>query len=257
MIPGELKALLVPGSIPFLLLFLIPGVLLLLRKKDGGHAGKVWIALLVLPYWVLSTPSAALVFIDLASPDYAPVMSQADAPGASAVVLLGAGMDVQRSRGRFDATPTREGSLRVLEAVRVHHVLGGAPIIATGGNSLSMYSEARLMALQLEQLGVPADRIIKEERAANTRDHALFVPPLLRQHGITRAVLVTSRQHIARAVGAFRAAGIEVVPSSPEVYVRRGRFLEMYLPSTEALDASEHMVYDLMAWVYYKARGWL
>ena len=88
-------------------------------------------------------------------------------------------------------------------------------------------------------------------------DHALFVPPILRQRGISQVVLVTSQQHIARAVAAFNAVGIDPVPSTPEVYVPRGRFLEMYLPSEEGRTASEHMLYDLLAWVYYKARGWV
>ncbi len=152
--------------------------------------------------------------------------------------------------------PTARGSLRVLEAARLHTLLGGVPIVATGGLGSSQYSEAGLMAHQLEQLGVPADKIIKEEKSTNTRDHALFVPPLLKQHGIEQFVLVTSQQHIARALAAFRAVGANPVPSTPEMYVPRGELLEMYLPSRVGLYESERMLYDLMGWVYYKARGW-
>ena len=257
MIPGGLKELLIPGSITFLLVSLVFGVLLLFRKRDGGRAGKTWITFLILLYWVLSTPLAAIALVNLFSPDFPPVMSKADARGATAIVLLGAGMQVHRSRGDSYGAPTREGSLRVLEAARVHRVLGGVPIIATGGHGSSMYSEAGLMAHQLEQLGVPADHIIKEEQSSNTRDHALFVPPLLKQHGIEQFVLVTSQQHIARALATFRAAGANPVPSTPQVYARDGGVLEMYRPSGTGLDVSESMIYDLMGWVYYKARGWL
>ena len=257
MVPGVLKDLLVPGTIAFLLLSLVPGVLLLFRKKDGGRAGKIWITLLVLLYWVLSTPIVAAALVDLFSPDLPPVMSKADARGATAIVLLAGGMDVHRSRGGSYGAPTRDGSLRVLEAARLHRVLGGVPIIATGGHGASQYSEAGMMAHQLEQLGVPADHIIKEERSTNTRDHAMLVPPLLKQHGIEQFVLVTSQQHIARALAAFRAVGLNPVPSTPEIYVAHGDFLEMYLPSRTGLYTSERMMYDLMAWVYYKARGWI
>ena len=113
------------------------------------------------------------------------------------------------------------------------------------------------MAHQLEQLGVPADKIIKEEKSTNTRDHALFVPPLLRQHGIERFVLVTSQQHIARALGVFRKVGFDPVPSTPEVYVGQGHILEKYLPSQEGLSASESLIYDLLGRVYYRIRGWV
>jgi uncharacterized SAM-binding protein YcdF (DUF218 family) len=85
----------------------------------------------------------------------------------------------------------------------------------------------------------------------------LFVPPLLKEHGIERFVLVTSQQHIARALGAFHKVGIDPVPSTPEVYARHGHFLEPYLPSRAGLSASEGLIYDLLGWVYYKARGWV
>lgn len=251
-----LKDLLIPGSVGFLLIWLVPGVFLLRRRKDGGRAGRLWIALLVLSYWVLSTPIAAVALVNLLSPAVTPVLSKADARGATAIVVLGAGMSVHRSRGDLYGAPTREGSLRVLEAARLHRLLG-VPVVATGGLGSAQYSEAGLMAHQLEQLGVPAGEIIKEERSANTRDHALLVPPLLRQHGFGRVVLVTSQQHIARALGAFRTVGADPVPSTPEVYVAVGGALEMFLPSRTALSASESLFYDLIGRVYYKARGWV
>jgi len=255
-IPGGLKDFLIPGSIAFLILSLVPGLLLLFRKKDGGRAGKIWVTVLVVLYWILSTPIAAINLVRLLSPEFPQVLSKADARGATAIVLLGAGMHVHRSRGDSYGAPTREGSLRVLEAARVYRVLGGVPIIATGGHGSSRYSEAGLMAHQLEQLGVPAGHIITEEKSVNTRDHALFVPPLLKQHGIEQFVLVTSQQHSARALAAFRAAGANPVPSTPEVYAGESD-VEMYLPSEAGLHVSEGMIYDLIGWVYYKARGWV
>jgi uncharacterized SAM-binding protein YcdF (DUF218 family) len=253
----QFRDLLIPGSIGFLIVGLIPGVLLLFRRKDGGRAGKMWVTMLVLMYWVLSTPAAAVAFVLLVSPNVPPIMSLSDARGATAVVVLSGGMDVHRSRGATYGAPAREVSLRVLEAARLHRALGGVPIIVTGGLGSLQYSEAGLMAHQLEQLGVSADKIIKEEQSANTRDHAIFVAPLLRRHGIEQFVLVTSQQHIARALAVFRAAGMNPVPSTPDVYVGRGGRLQMYLPSRVGLHVSERMVYDLMGWVYYKARGWI
>ena len=254
MIPSGLKELFVPGSITFLLLSLVPGVLLLFRKKDGGLAGRRWIACLALAYWILSTPITALALVGLFSPAVPPVMSRVDARGATAIVVLGAGMDVHHSRGASYGAPTREGSLRVLEAARLYNLLG-VPVVATGGKGSPQYSESGLMAHQLEQLGVPAEKIITEEQSANTHDHAMFVPPLLKRHGLGPFVLVTSRQHIARALGAFRKVGTDPVPSTPEVFVPRGR-LEQYLPSRVALAASERLIYDLIGRLYYRTRGW-
>jgi uncharacterized SAM-binding protein YcdF (DUF218 family) len=103
---------------------------------------------------------------------------------------------------------------------------------------------------------VPADGIIKEEQSTNTRDHAIFVPPLLKQYGPGPFVLVTSQQHIARALAVFRKVGIDAVPSTPQAFVPRGAMLESYLPSRVALSASEALIYDLVGRVYYRVRGW-
>ena len=59
------------------------------------------------------------------------------------------------------------------------------------------------------------------------------------------------------ALAVFRAAGLNPVPSTPEIYVPRGDRFEMYLPSRTALSVSDRMMYDLAGWVYYKAQGWI
>jgi uncharacterized SAM-binding protein YcdF (DUF218 family) len=251
------KGLFTPGSITFLLFMLVPGVLLLFRKKDGGRLGKLWIAALLVFYWIISTPIAALSLLDAIAPDVPPISSKADAHGATAIVVLSAGMQVARSHGDMVSAPSPEGWLRVMEAARLYRVLGGVPIIATGGLGSRQYSEAGLMAHQLAELGVPADSIIKEERARNTRDHALLVQPILKERGIARFVLVTSRPHLRRSVAAFRAVGADPVPAAPEVFTNDASSLQMYLPSKGALELSERVLYDLAGWIYYRARGWV
>lgn len=257
MIPLPLKELLVPGSLPFLLLMLVPALVLLFRKKDNGRAGRIWIASLGAFYWILSTPVASVALVEAMSPGYPAIVSPADAAGAGAIVVLGAGMEVHRSRGEISRAPTREGWLRVMEAARLHRLLGGVPVIPTGGHGIPGDTEAALMARQLEQLGVPAERIIKEEKARNTREHALLVPAILERHHISRFVLVTSKQHIRRSMAAFRATGLTPIPASPEPFVARGEPLEMYLPSRVALQLSERVLYDLAGWWYYRVRGWV
>ena len=113
------------------------------------------------------------------------------------------------------------------------------------------------MAQELVAMGVPADRIVQERRSANTRDHPIYVSPLLRDHHVRRFVLVTSRQHIARALRVFRKAGWDPIPSSPEVLAIDSSRVRDALPSKEALEASEHLIYDELALLYYWLRGWL
>jgi uncharacterized SAM-binding protein YcdF (DUF218 family) len=252
-----LKDLPVPGSLSFFLIVLALGVGLLYRRKDGGRAGRHVLSVVVALYWIWSTPVLASVFVNLLTPDYPPVQSRAQAGGADAIVVLGAGVDVFRSRGdAFDVSP-REDALRIMEAARVYRALDKPWVVVTGGLGTSRQTEAARMAEELVTLGVPAERIVSEPRAENTHEHAIYVPPLLRERQVTRFVLVTSRQHISRALRVFRKAGWDPVPSTPEAYADRHDPIDRFLPSKNALLASEQVLYGEGALVYYWLRGWI
>ena len=256
MVPPVLKDLLVPGSLIFFLLVASAGTLLLYRKKDNGRAGRRLLTSLVAFYWILGTPITAVPLISAVCADYPPVLTRADARGATAIVVLGAGMRTYRSRGVSLQAATREHSLRALEAARVYHLLDRPWVIVSGSLAPEPISEGAHMARSLKRLGVPEDRVVEEGQSRNTRDHTLYVPPILAERGVARFVLVTSRQHMSRALRAFRARGFDPVPSSPEFYVGRDGFFEQFLPSTSALDASMAMLYDVAAMAYYRLRGW-
>jgi uncharacterized SAM-binding protein YcdF (DUF218 family) len=256
MVSVLLKGLFVPNTPGFLILALLPGILLLYRRKDDGRAGRRWVTTLVLLYVVWSTPLTAVPFVNLLSPSYPPVMNIADARGATAVVVLGAGIDTYRSRGDVYSGATREHALRILEGARVYRALDHPWVIVTGGFANDRTSQAHLMAVGLTSFGVDADRIIEEPDATNTRDHVMLVPPILKERGVKQFVLVTSQQHIARALKAFQKVGWDPVPSTPDVYIPR-RQLALFLPSQSALDASSAMVYDELAMAYYWLRGWV
>ncbi len=131
---------------------------------------KSWVASLVLVYWVLSTPIAALGLVHWLSPVVHPVLSVADAGGATAIVVLGAGMQVHRvARGflrRSHARGLASGARSRRDCIGCWAARRSSRPAASG---TSPYSESALMAHQLEQLGVPADKIIKEEKSTNTR----------------------------------------------------------------------------------------
>jgi uncharacterized SAM-binding protein YcdF (DUF218 family) len=256
MVPPILKEFFVPGGYLFFLLVAAVGTLLLYTKKNG-RAGRRLLTALVLFYWLLSTPAIALPLIHGLSAHYPPIQTVADARGATALVVLGGGVEIYRSRGASVRVGSRQHSLRALEAARLYHLLGEPWVIVTGGLPSGPLSEAKQMATMLTLLGVPATRIIEEDQSRNTHDHALNVPPILRERGVSRFVLVTSRQHMARALRAFHAAGLDPVPSSPDVYVREDRPFSTFLPSATMLESSASMMYDLSAMLYYRARGWV
>ncbi|MCM6772266.1 YdcF family protein [Nocardia sp. CDC159] len=86
-----------------------------------------------------------------------------------------------------------------------------APVVVTGGNPQGGVSEAAAMAGWLIGHGIPAERIHVEERANSTVQNALFGTRMLRAAGADSAVVVTSPNHIRRAVADFIVAGTRVV----------------------------------------------
>ncbi|MFD3702419.1 ElyC/SanA/YdcF family protein [Nocardia sp. NPDC058658] len=86
-----------------------------------------------------------------------------------------------------------------------------SPVIVTGGNPQNGISEAEAMRRWLVARGLPGDRIHVEDRAGSTVQNALFSTRMLRDLGATSAVVVTSPNHIRRAVADFIVAGTAVV----------------------------------------------
>ncbi|MEV6135465.1 YdcF family protein [Nocardia sp. NPDC051990] len=86
-----------------------------------------------------------------------------------------------------------------------------SPVVVTGGNPQNGVSEAEAMRAWLVAKGLPASRINVENRAGSTVQNALFSTKMLRDIGANSAVVVTSPNHIRRAVADFIVAGTRVV----------------------------------------------
>lgn len=86
-----------------------------------------------------------------------------------------------------------------------------APIIVTGGNPQNGVTEAQAMADWLIARGVDPARIHTETKANSTVQNAAFSAQLMNAIGVHAAILITSDDHIARALNNFQAAGISVV----------------------------------------------
>jgi len=83
-----------------------------------------------------------------------------------------------------------------------------AGIITTGGvtNRRAGRSEAQAMKTWLIQHGIPANRIATENRAQSTAENAKYVAPMLAAGGASGVVVVTSYDHLRRAMTNFRSA---------------------------------------------------
>ena len=92
-----------------------------------------------------------------------------------------------------------------------------APLILFSGGSLDpeSVSSADLMKRDAVRLGVPPDAILVEPLSASTEENADFTAALMKQRGLSTAILVTSPYHQRRASilfsQAFAPLGLSVV----------------------------------------------
>ncbi|WP_068269516.1 YdcF family protein [Aldersonia kunmingensis] len=99
-----------------------------------------------------------------------------------------------------------------LRSAAVQALLAPAsPVIVTGGAPQSGVTEAAAMAGWLIANGLPANRVHAEHRSGSTVGNALNTVPIARSLGMNSVALVTSANHIRRAVVDFNVAGLGVV----------------------------------------------
>lgn len=131
-------------------------------------------------------------------------------------------------------------------------------LLVTGGRKDDDHpSEAEIMADQLAAWGVPRDRVLLETEAHNTRENAVFAAAILEEHGLSRVLVVTSARHGARALGCFRAVGVEADFLAVDHQALPARFgPDVWLPRAEGLARSEAVLRELAGRVVYRLRGW-
>lgn len=239
---------------------LLAGVLWLsLRPSASGP--RRYLAVVICAYLLMCTYGVNYLAGRLLSFGFHP-FSKADVPaGPTALVLLGSGSVTARDwdENRYSVVDPNS-QLRVIEAARVYHVANPKWVISSGGgygNRAGPASAAGVvMRDDLVALGVPGERILIEYQSGDTRDEATLIRPMLTQLGIDRVILVTSELHIRRAIGVFRAVGIDAVPAKA-----RGRFDAMpwyrwIMPTNEGLAEAELVAHEVLGIPYYWLRGW-
>ncbi len=71
-------------------------------------------------------------------------------------------------------------------------------------------AEADYLYPLLDSFGVPRERVMLENKSRNTAENAAFTKALVKPKPGERWLLVTSAQHMPRAVGCFRRVGFPV-----------------------------------------------
>jgi uncharacterized SAM-binding protein YcdF (DUF218 family) len=178
-------------------------------------------------------------------------LSLSAVPQAQAMVVLGGA--VAPPSGKFNQIDLGSATDRVWYAARLFHA-GKAPLLVLSGGSdpqRDAYSEARAMAILLQDLGVPPQAMVLEENSRSTRENAAFSAALLNARGIHQILLVTSALHMPRALTLFTKQGLQVSPAPTDFEARFAPPCVLaWLPDALALDGSGRAIKELVGiWV--------
>jgi uncharacterized SAM-binding protein YcdF (DUF218 family) len=182
-------------------------------------------------------------------------------PKASVIVLLGGALRLPvPPRKDFELGPAASRARHAAALFRA----GKAPRVLIGAGNLfaqepGVRPEAHYVRIFLGELGVPAEAVLLETESGTTRENALAAKRMLERHALKSVLLVTSAAHMHRALGAFRAVGIEAIPAATDYRIADANepALLGLLPSAEALDTTTDAVREYLGHAVYALRGWM
>jgi uncharacterized SAM-binding protein YcdF (DUF218 family) len=253
------ELLAVSGSVTGLVLGLLVGVvwLWLVPRSRGA---RWWLTMLLVAFAAASTHVVSRAASwPLRRGFHSFTIHDAPSP-PRAVVVLGAGArTVHGVSGRMGVL-TLTGSMRVLEAARVFHLLGGdAWVVSSGGPPAGhdMIPESEVMKVALVELGVPASKILLESASHVTRDEAIYTAEILRARGIASCIVVTSDIHMRRALGAFRRVGLQAMPAIAPSPISMQSPRRSWLPTSQGIEFSQDVLHEYVGLTWYVLRGWI
>lgn len=247
----DLKKLLGGLMMPLSFLLLMMGVaLILLWFTRWQRSGKVLFSLSWLVLLLLSLQPVADRMLRPLENHYPTYQGQQP---VSYIVVLGGGYT-------FDPAWAPSSNLignslpRVNEGVRQYRRHPGAKLVFTGAAApTNPVSSAKTAALVAESLGVPSQDIVLLDTPRDTQQEAAQVARLV---GRQPFLLVTSANHLPRALGFFRAQGLTPIPVPANQLAIRSplNWWEQAIPQAMYLSHSERVWYEGLgrAWQWLK-----
>lgn len=124
--------------------------------------------------------------------------SAAKVPAAAVGIVFGA--------GALDGEPTPMLARRLQIGLDLYRRGKVQVLLVTGDNSRSHYNEPQVMSDYLVRQGMPRDRIVLDYAGFDTWDSCVRAKKIF---GVDRAILITQRFHLPRALTLCRAVGID------------------------------------------------
>jgi len=195
-----------PGVIVLLLLGY--GFVRRLLSRGARKRGLGWIALGLLCFYLFTTAPLPNFLLKTLESRYEPATAPQKFPDVHYIAVLSGGMRFNNA-----VPPTSQldesSALRVVEGIRLFHLLSGSPaLIMTGAGPWQ--DMGNRMAAFAASLGVPADKLIPENHAEDTYGNAVEVQPIVKNQPF---LLVTSAVHMPRSMLIFQKLGMKPIPA--------------------------------------------
>jgi len=214
-----------------------------------------------LSFWALLTASA-LLFLSTFPPlsdglmapleNNYPAFTRSNKPVDYIIILGGAHTTVA---GLPATSELKSSSLeRLVEAIRIYRLHPEAQIITSGfaGGDVSSNAEKVMQAAIL--LGVPKHKILTENFPQDTEEEAQLIAPRVLNKQV---VLVTSANHLPRAMAYFEKYGVNAIPAPASPWVKHNGLTpwSYYLPNAKKLQQTTTAWYETLGRVvqWYKS----
>jgi len=137
---------------------------------------------------------------------YSRTYSLESSPVRPVAIVFGAGL-------RRDGTPTTVLSDRVETAVELYKQGKVSKLLMSGDNRFEYYNEPEAMRQYALQLGMPDEDIVLDYAGRRTYDTCYRAEAIF---GVERALLVTQRFHLPRAIFTCRSLGVDAIGFSAD-----------------------------------------
>lgn len=141
------------------------------------------------------------------------------------IVVLGGGIATNLSHEYDEPMLTGDGG-RITAIAKLARAYPNARIVYSNGDASLLgtgRTDGEYLYRLLDSFGIARERVVLEPRSRNTFENAVFSKDIAQPKPGERWLLVTSAQHMPRAVGCFRQAGFPV-EAYPVVWKTRARF---------------------------------
>ena len=140
-----------------------------------------------------------------------------------------------------------------------------APVVIVSGGSGELLKEPQKESQQMKdffvEFGADEGDVLVEAESRNTRENAVNSMEILDSLGAERIALVTSGLHLLRAEAVFSKLGYDVVPVRARLFriPKKREKIDPFIliPNVENLSISTQAIYEYVAILIYKLRGWI